>query len=359
MSSALSSQVLFSGNASLDQAGIQAYSFDEVTGKLKLIAAFSGFEKPSYILPHPNAKWLYAVSETAQQSDGVPGSVLAIAIEKDPMRLKVINRHLSGGDWPCHLRLDRSAKWLFVSNYQSGSAAVFPILEDGSLGERSDHLQWQGGGPNRSRQAGAHAHSSILSPDNRFLIVADLGSDLLLIHEFDPTNGKLKFHQRIAARPGAGPRHMLFHPNGQKFYVTNELDNSVTVYAYDSLNGNLSPMDTLQTLPPDMPENIVADLHLSSDAHWLYVSNRGHNSLALFRVDEDGGLSRKAIYKCGGNWPRNFSISPGGRFILVANQNSGDICSLPLAPDSGEIGEPVDSINIPHPTCVQFLLPPV
>ena len=355
MSSSSTSLVLFSGNVNADQTGIQAYNFDESSGELRLLEAFTGYVKPSYILPHPNGKWLYAVSETSQKDDGVPGSVLAISIERDPFNLKLINRQPTGDHWPCHLRFDRTGKWLFVSNYHSGSVGVWPIMPDGSLGERSDSLTWSGKGPNHARQESAHAHSSILSPDNHFAIIADLGSDLLVVQQFDETLGKFKPHTNVKARPGAGPRHMIFHPNGRRLYVSNELDNTVSSYAYDGLAGNLSEISVLSTLPSGAPENIVADIHLSRDARHLFVSNRGHNSLAVFEVDGDGGLSRLGIYNCGGNWPRNFAISPGGRFILVANQYSNEVCCLPLSEDTGEIGVPVARVTVPDATCVQFV----
>jgi 6-phosphogluconolactonase len=252
------------------------------------------------------------------------------------------------------LQFDRTGNWLMTTNYGSGNAALYPIRSDGSLGEMSDFVQHQGSGPITERQAGPHAHSSIFTPDNRFAIIADLGTDQLVIYVFDKAHGKLSPHDIVSTQPGAGPRHFVFHPNNKWFFVANELASTVTFYEYDDANGTLTEKQCLSTIPSDSPENIVADIHLSADGKRLYVSNRGHNSIAAFDVKEDGTLSLLSIPACGGNWPRNFALSPNGRFMLVANQHSSEICVLPILDGKEALGTPVSRIKMNGVSCVQF-----
>lgn len=332
-----------------DKPGIHVYSFNEDTGELTPFTSYTGIENPSFLVVHPDGKWFYAVQETGN------GGVAAFHFDRDARAIQFVNKQLSGGDYPCHLTLDDTGKWLFVANYGTGSARVFPIRDDGSLGERSAHVEHQGTGPNTSRQERAHAHSTTITPDNRFAIVADLGIDKLVMYAFDATNGTLQLHGHGAAQPGAGPRHLAFHPNGRVLYAANELSNTVSVYDYNAANGTLTERHSLDTLPPDAPEDTVADIHLSHDADRVYVSNRGHNSIAVFAANSDGQLERLAIVSCGGEIPRNFALSPDEKFLLAANQNSGEVCVLPLDQGGAEIGAPLLRIRIPGACCLKFL----
>ena len=346
-------RLLFAGSyAPASEAGIYGFSFDDGARTLTARGSFAGVANPTFLVVHPNGRWLYAVGETGQ-NDGVPGAVWALNLMREPWVLQPINQQPSGGDSPCHLHLDATGKWLLVSNYGSGSAGVLPIRPDGSLGEMTDLVQHRGHGTHPERQEGPHAHSATLTPDQRFALVADLGIDQVVIYRFDATAGRLAPHGQAQARPGAGPRHMAVHPDGKIVYVANELDSTVTAYAYED-KGSLREMQTLDTLPPGAPENTVADIHLSPDARRLYVSNRGHNSLAVFAVDEAGRLTRVAVRSCGGNWPRNFALAPAGRFILAANQYSGDIAVLPLLAGADEVGAPVARAAVQQVACVQF-----
>ncbi len=348
--------LLFVGSyAAPSQAGIYAFSFDKATGHLTALGSFAGIANPTFLVVHPNGRWLYAVSETSQQNDAAPGSVWALRFEREPWTIQPINHRPSGGDWPCHLQFDSTGEWLCVSNYATGNVGVLPLLSDGSLGEMTDRVQHHGSGPNAQRQEGPHAHSTTLTPDNRFAIVADLGIDQLVVYRFDAAAGKLSAHGQARSRPGAGPRHLAFHPNGRVVYVANELDSTVSVYDYDALNGVLRERQTLDTLPPGAPENLAADIHLSPSGKRVYVSNRGHNSIAVFDADADGRLARIAVPSCGGNWPRNFALAPGGRFMLVANQYSGEVSVLPQLAGSDGIGAPVARAAVPQASCVQFV----
>jgi 6-phosphogluconolactonase len=337
------------------QPGLRAFVFDSDTGAFSQQGEYDGVAAPSYLALHPNGHWLYAVSETSRHADGVSGHVHALACERsrDTVTFSLLNVQPSGGDWPCHLRFDPSANWLLVSNYGMGSVSVLPVRADGSLGEMSALMQHRhGSGAVPDRQEGPHAHSSIFTPDGMYAIVADLGDDLLVLYHFK--NGQLTKAAEMHTAAGAGPRHMGFHPNGRILYVTNELNG--TLNAYDYRPGRLDLRETCSTLPENPPENLVADLHLSPAGDRLYVSNRGHNSLVSFAVTGAGALERLALSDCGGNWPRNFAISPDGRFILVANQYSGEIVCLPLRPEQGEIGAPVARLAIPKAACVVFAM---
>jgi 6-phosphogluconolactonase len=351
--------LLFVGSyAAATQPGLYAFRFDDATGELTECGSFAGIVNPSFLVVHPNGRWLYTVSETSEQHDGTAGRVWAFRFERaavlDPLDIQPINYRPSGGDSPCHLQLDSAGEWLLVSNYGAGNVAVLPILPDGSLGAMTDLVQHHGSSANPHRQEGPHAHSAALAPDNHFAIVADLGMDQLLVYEFDSSAGKLIAHSHTDTRPGAGPRHIAFHPNGQRVYVANELDSTVNVYDYDPSNGALYERQTIDILPPGAPENMVADIHLAPSGQRVYVSNRGHNSLAVFDVEPDGRLTRVAIASCGGNWPRNFTLAPSDRFILVANQYSGDVSVLPVLTGSEAIGVPIARVAVAQASCVQI-----
>ncbi len=347
--------LLFAGSyARSDQPGLYAFGFDHRTGGLIALGSFTGLANPSFVAVHPNGRWLYAVSETSQEEDGTPGGVWALRWTREPFSIQPLNSQPSGGDLPCHLQFDATGQWLFVSNYGNGRVGLFPIRSDGTLAERTDLVQHHGHGPNPKRQEGPHAHSVTLTPDNRFAIVADLGIDQLVVYQFDTSAGKLRLHAQIPTQPGAGPRHLAFHPNSRIVYVANELDNSVSVYAYDAANGRLREIQTLDTLPPGAPENTAADIHVSTTAERVYVSNRGHNSIAIYHVEAEGTLTRVAVVPCGGDWPRNFALAPGERFMLVANQYSGNIAVLPLRAGADEIGAPMTRVAVPGASCVQF-----
>jgi 6-phosphogluconolactonase len=341
--------------ASADQPGIYAFRFDHATGGLTAYGSFAGMVNPSFLAVHPNGRWLYAVSETSQQQDGAPGAVWALRFDRDPWAAAPINHQPSGGDWPCHLQLDSAGRWLLVSNYGSGSVAVLPILADGALGEMTDHVQHHGSSAHPQRQEGPHAHSATLAPDDRFVIVADLGIDQLLVYAFDSSTGKLGAHTHIDTQPGAGPRHVTFHPDGRRLYLANELDSTVTVYDYDAANGALHERQTIDSVPPGGPENAVADIHIAPSGERLYVSNRGNDSLAVFDVDAEGLLTRIALPSCGGASPRNFALAPGGRFVLVANQHSDEVSVLPILDGPQAIGAPVARAAVPRAACVQFV----
>jgi len=351
-------QLLFVGSYSPeDEAGIHTFTFDSTAGEMIPYGSYTGIANPSFLIIHPNGKWLYAVSETGLDSDGVHGSVHSFGIQHEELKLKLqpINQQTTKGDWPCHLEIDASGGWLFATNYGTGNAALYPILLDGALGEMKAFIQHEGHGPNVARQEGPHAHSAIFTPDNRFVIVADLGIDQLVIYQFDDKTGSLSPHADIQTRPGAGPRHFAFHPNDRHLLVANELDSSVAVYEYNAENGSLHLLQTLPTLPSEAPESIVADIHFSPSGQHLYVSNRGHDSLAIFDFKEDtGNLMEIANQESYGKIPRNFAIDPGGKFLLVANQDSNNIVTFRIDETTGQLDFVEQKDNISKPVCLRL-----
>jgi 6-phosphogluconolactonase len=351
-----SQHVLYAGGyASADQAGIHGCIFDDVTGDLTVRGSFAGIVNPSFLSVHPNGHWLYAVSETGRQKDGTPGAVWALRYTDEPWSMEPINHQMSGGDWPCHLDINSTGQWLLVSNYGSGTVSVLPILPDGALGEITDLIQHYGSGPKSERQEGPHVHSATFTPDQRFVMVADLGIDTLVVYAFDSSAGLLREPTRTITRPGAGPRFKIFHPSGQRVYVDNELDNTVAVYDYDAESGRLRELQIVETLPPDAPESTVAGIQISPSGDRLYVSNRGHDSISIFEIEADGRLTRLAIRPCGGRCPRDIAISPSGHFLLVANQDSDEVVVLPVLDGVEALGAPVSRIIASGASCVHFV----
>jgi 6-phosphogluconolactonase len=355
MKMALNSKHLFfvGSYAGEDQPGIAAFLFDSVTGETMAQGAITGIKNPSYLTAHPNGRWLYAVSETGQAGDGIYGAVCSFRYKQQPFSMEALNQQSTRGDWPCHVQIDRTGRWIVASNYGSGSVALFPILEDGALGTMATFLQHEGQGPNRDRQEGPHAHSATFSPDNRFLIVADLGIDRLVIYRFDAKSGSLDWHGGVQAEPGAGPRHLDFDPDGQRVYVANELNNTLAIYDYDEVGGALQPVQSLSTLPDPALPNSVADIHVSAKRSRVYVSNRGHNSLAVFDVEDMHRAHRTGIVPCGGEWPRSFALDPDEAYILVANRHSHDLAVLPVVV-GGTVGPSINKITLQQPSCVKF-----
>lgn len=340
--------------------GIYVFRMDNESGGMTQVHVEGGISNPSFLAIHPNQKYLYAVAEVSESS-GVPGGAL-IAYEIDPSTgsLKRINQQSTGGPGPCHVSIDATGKYAIVANYGGGSVCMLPVNEDGSLEQSSHFIQHYGGTKvNPLRQDKAHAHSANISPDNRFVIINDLGLDQLRVYEMDLENGKLKFVEDSSpmTAPGAGPRHFDFHPNGKYAYAINELGCTVTAYNYDAATAKLTEINTLSTLPEGYDgENTTADVHVSPDGRFVYGSNRGHNTLAIFSIDEsDGSIESVGDQSTGGKTPRNFAIHPEGKFLYAANQDSDSIIQFAVNPGTGELSPVGREIRCPMPVCLKFL----
>jgi 6-phosphogluconolactonase len=331
--------------------GIFVYQIDTETGKCSRLSAAESGPNPSFLALHPNKRFLYSVNEQPQ------GGVSAFAIGPESGGLTRLNGQPTNGADPCYLSIDPAGHWLLTANYSGGSLAVHPILPDGQLGPLAEHIQHVGSGPNHERQEKAHAHSIRFDPSGRFILAADLGLDQVLIYRMDPQAGKLTLHNQVAMEPGAGPRHFDFHANGRFLYVVNELANSIVACIWDAQTGTITPFQSLPTLPADFSgESTVADVHIHPNGNYVYVSNRGHNSLAAYAIDPAiGSLTHVGQISTGGEWPRNFAFDPSGRFLLAANQFSDNVVSFSVDAENGLLTPTGDEAAVPYPVCVRFL----
>lgn len=335
--------------------GIYMYGMDPTTGALIPRGSVKS-SNPSFLVVNPG-RFLYAVNEVTELDGQPTGGVSAFAIDVASKKLTFINQQPSEGTDPCHLSFDRQRKNLLVANYTSGTVAVLPIQRDGSLGAAIDVEQHEGSGP-RAQQKSAHAHCIKLDRANRFAFAADLGSDKVMIYRFNPLSGKLEPGQQPSAtlHPGAGPRHLTFHPNGKYLYVINELDSSLTTFKYDPAKGTLTAFETVSTLPRDfVGTSYCADVHVSKSGRFLYGSNRGHNSIVVFAIDpRTARLSLVEHVSTEGKWPRNFVIDPTGRFLLVANQHTDNVVVFRIDAQTGRLTPAGQVAEIPVPVCLQF-----
>lgn len=348
--------VYFGTFAKADQPGIFVHELDQTTGALKPLGAVDGVARPGFLAINPKGTHLYATS----RQDGKPsGAVSAYTIDRATGGLKSLNQQSSGGEGPCHVCVDHSGSVLLVANYGSGSVASLPIKSDGSLAEPASVIQHEGSSVNPKRQQGPHAHSINVSPDNQFAYAADLGADKVFIYKLNSRTGKLTPNGTPFAEvnPGGGPRHFTFHPTGRYAYVINELQSTVTGFSYDSARGRLVEFQTISTLPEGFEgTNSTAEVQAHPSGKFLYGSNRGHNSIAVFAVNSGTGeLTLVEQESTQGSTPRNFGIDPSGKFLLAANQATNNVVVFSINQQTGELDPTGHEIKIPTPVCVKFL----
>src|SRR5579859_1175872 len=321
--------------------GIYAYRFDASTGQITTLGLAAETTNPSFVALHPNGRFLYAVNEVGNYKGPNSGGVSAFSIDRITGKLTFLNEVPSRGADPCYITVDKTGKHVLVANYTGGSVAVFPVQEDGKLGEASAFVQHTGKGPNAERQEGPHAHSIDLSPDQRFAMVDDLGLDELLVYKFDNTKGTLTPNDPPFAKldAGVGPRHFALRPDGKFAYVVTEIGHTVTVLSNDAANGKLQPVQTITTLPKDFKgRNDDAEIRVHPSGKFLYASNRGDDSIAIYAIDQaKGTLTQVAITKTGGKEPRNFEIDPEGKLLFAENQKSDNIVVFRIDQKTGQL----------------------
>lgn len=337
--------------------GIYVYRMDSSTGALKYASKIAGVKNPSFLAIHPNRSFLFAVNEIGDFGGKPQGAVSSFIIEAKSGELTFLNQQPTQGTAPCHISVDKTGKYLLAANYGGGNAAVFPIDADGKLGAASDFVQHQGSSVNKQRQEGPHAHSINLDAANRFVFVADLGLDKVMIYELDAQHGKLKPNKFAPTHPGAGPRHFDFHPGGKYAYVINEIDSTMTAYAYEAKKGKLTELHHLSTLPGDFTgRSSCADVHVHPNGKFVYGSNRGHDSIVIYKIDEGTGkLTLVGHESTQGKTPRNFGIDPTGKFLLAANQDTDNIVVFRVDPQTGKLTPTGSVLQSPTPVCVKFL----
>jgi 6-phosphogluconolactonase len=339
--------------------GIYMFRMNLDSGALTPAGVTPGVKNPSFLAIHPNRKFLYAVSEVEDSDGKKSGGVTAFAIDAATGILSKLNAQTSEGAGPCHLVVDGSGKCVLVANYGGGSVASLPIGNDGKLAKAASAIQHKGSSVNKSRQEAPHGHSINVDPTNRFAVAADLGLDQVLIYRLDAAKGTITPNDppSTSVAPGAGPRHFAFHPTGRFAYVINEILCTVTAFAFDGERGTLKEIQTITTLPHEVKEGYsTAEVQVHPSGKFLYGSNRGHDSLAIFSIDPaTGKLTAVGHQATGGKTPRNFGIDPTGQFLLAENQNSDTIVVFRIDGKTGELKPTGHKVDVPSPVCVKFL----
>ena len=339
--------------------GIYAYRFDASTGEVNSIGLVAETESPLFLAVHPSGRFLFATNEINEFNGEKSGSVSAFSIDRNTGKLTLLNRVASQGAAPAHLSLDKTGKYLLVANYGGGSVAAFPIQSDGRLGKASSFVQHAGSSVNPERQAAPHPHEIVVTDDNRFVLVPDLGLDEVLIYRFDAAKGSLTPNDPPFAKtdPGAGPRHLALHPNGRFVYVLNEMKSTVSTFSSDPHAGSLHPIGSLTTLPQDFSgQNSTAEILTDAKGRFLYLSNRGHDSVAVFAIDSRAGtLSPIQDIPTGGKTPRNFAIDPTGTWLFAGNQESNNITLFRVDSHTGRLTRTKTVIQTGAPACVIFV----
>lgn len=339
--------------------GIYSFLMNSGSGRLEPEGLAGEVANPAYLAVHPSGRFLYASSELDSFAGKKSGAVSAFAVAEKTGKLTLLNQQPSGGRGPCYITVDPAGKNVLVANYSSGSVASFPVAADGKLGDATAVVQHTGSGPDRGRQEGPHAHSINLDAAGRFAVAADLGVDKLFVYRFDPAKGTLTANDPPAGSvaPGSGPRHFAFHPDGRHAYVINELTSTVAAFDYDAKVGTLREIQTLSALPADWSgKSWAAHILVHPNGRFLYASNRGHDSITIFAIDEKTGrLTVVGHEPTQGKNPRNFGIDPSGTWLLVANQNADSLVSFRIDSKTGKLEDRGLKTEVPSPVCVRFV----
>ncbi|HEY8291124.1 MAG TPA: lactonase family protein [Thermomicrobiales bacterium] len=347
--------------------GIYVYRMDSSSGALTHVRTIAGVVNPSFLAIDPARRHLFAVNET-ERHDGQPGGgVSAFALDAAVGNLTPRNTRPTRGTFPAHLTVDPTGAYVLVANYGSGNVAVYPLAEGDDLGAMSDLVQNTGSGPNKDRQAGPHAHMITFDPSGRYALLVDLGIDKTLVYRLDTAKGTLNAHDIATdggateqscgrAAPGAGPRHIAFHPTNRYAYVINELSSTIDAFGWDAARGTLAHFQTIATQPPDATgANSGAEIAVHLSGRFLYGSNRGHNTIALFAIDQTSGeLTARGHEPTQGKNPRSFTLDPTGAFLLVANQDSDNVVTFRIDQTSGTLSATGSIAQIPTPVCLLF-----
>ncbi len=339
--------------------GVYLLKMTPPTGELRLAGVAAELVNPSFLAVHPSQHFLYAAGEISDYNGTHEGVISALKIDRLTGQLTLLNQKPSGGGGPCYVSLDATGKTAFAANYNSGSVESLPVGDDGQLGDPASVMQHAGQGADKRRQLGPHAHCIDRSPDNRFALACDLGVDKIFVYSLDAAAHKLSKNEIPfgATDGGTGPRHLAFHPNGKFVYVIGELANSVTVFSWDAAAGTLKEIQSTPTLPPQFKgNNSTAEIAVHPSGKFLYGSNRGQDSIAIWKIDEGTGKVAWVGYEpTQGKTPRSFGIDPSGAFMLVANMESDSVVLFRIDPQTGKLKATGARVDVPAPVCVKFV----
>ncbi len=350
--------VCFGSYSPSDKESVHLFQLNLKDGGLKKLSAVAGLNNPSFLKIHPSGKFLYTVNEVATFEGKRSGGVTAFALDVQAGKLTQLNQQPSGDTGPCHLTVDATGRFVLVAHYGGGSTSVLPINKDGSVGAVVSLIKHKGFSAT-PRQKAPHAHSVHVGPNNKFAFAPDLGIDKVLVFQFDEKTGKITETQFGGAKlePGSGPRHFGFHPSGKFAYVINEMKQTVTAFRYNPMRGQLKTLQTLSTVPHPVKGNSTAEVLVHPSGRFLYGSNRGHNSIAMFRIEEKSGeLTALGHEPTRGSTPRNFGIDPTGQFLLAANQQTDNVAVFRINKDSGKLKFTGNEIKLSKPVCVRMIL---
>jgi 6-phosphogluconolactonase len=338
--------------------GIYAYRFRPGTGGLTPLGLAAETPHPSFVAVHPNGRFLYATNEhEGDDSPGVPNTVSAFAIDQSTGKLTLLNKVSAGGEGPCHLSVDKTGAILLVANFRNGSVAALPIQKDGHVAEATAVVQHQGSSVHPVRQRGPHAHFIAPSADNRFALVVDLGLDRVITYQLNPTKGTLTSAGASPTPPGSQPRHLAFHPSNRYVYVNGEATSTVSTFAYDIRTGMMKLLQTVSTLPADFSgESTTAEIQVDAAGRFLYVSNRGLDTIAVLKINQkDGQLSLVEQAPTQGKTPRFFTFDPSGKYVLAGNQNSNTVIVYRVDATTGHLTPTRTLTDVPEPACIVFV----
>jgi 6-phosphogluconolactonase len=339
--------------------GIYSARFDSDTGKLSAPELGAETKNPTFLTLHPNGRFLYAVSEIENFQGMKTGAISAFSIEGKTGKLSLLNQEPSGGGGPCHLSINKGGKCILVANYGTGSFASLAVQGDGKLEAPREMIRFDGSSINRERQSGPHAHFIDFDPSNKFALGCDLGLDKVIIWEFDlaglpESTLKLKYPTPIKA--GSGPRHLAFHPDGRFVYLINEMAATITTFAYDPSKPALNELQTISMLPEKFEGfKSGAEIQVHPSGKFVYGSNRGHNTIAVFAVDKNGKLTIVEHHGTEGKTPRHFAIDPTGKWLLAENQDSDNIVIFRIDQQMGKLSATGEKVEIGSPVCIQFV----
>ncbi|HYI77879.1 MAG TPA: lactonase family protein [Chryseolinea sp.] len=353
-------EILYVGTYSVrGSQGIYAFAFNRAKQNLTLLQAVPSLESPTFIGIHPSQKYLYSVNRGKADVADQGGSVSAYGIDPATGRLSGLNHKSSYGDGPCYVEVDKSGKYIFVSHYGEGNLTVLSLFKDGSIGSVSDAKKFTGNSIHTERQQSPHIHSTVVSPDNKFVYVMDLGTDKIYIYEFNAEEGALRPAPtpEVSVLKGGGPRHLALHPSGNFAYVVEELTSTVGVFSIDKATGALTILqDSVRSLPETFTDqNTSADIHTDIAGKFLYMSNRGANVLSIYTIAQDGLITLSDHQDTGGKVPRNFLVDPKGQYLFVANQDTDTINIFKINSKTGKLTKVGKPVKVPSPVCLKLV----